>query len=235
MPRLSRFAPALALCLTCSALPVVAEEPRYNQVSLRSEVSQEVAHDRMHVSLYTEEQGSNPTKLASTITATLNKAVKQARQASGVTVSLGNRSSHPVYDDKGQKIRAWRERGELRLESSDFTALSQLTGELLQTLSMGGMNFSISSDLRKQHEDALLKQAVQAFGERARLTSEALGGTGYKLVNLNLNSSGFQQPVLYRSAAKVSMMEAADAAPQIEAGSSRISVNADGMIEVQMP
>ena len=31
------------------------------------------------------------------------------------------------------------------------------------------------------------------------------------------------------------MMEAADAAPQIEAGSSRISVNADGMIEVQMP
>ncbi|MNJ71807.1 hypothetical protein D3C77_683960 [compost metagenome] len=97
------------------------------------------------------------------------------------------------------------------------------------------MTFSVSNELRKQHEDSLLKDAVQAFGERAKLTSDALGGKGYKLVNLNLNSSGFQQPMLYRSAAKVTMMEAADAAPQVEAGTSRITVNADGMIEVLMP
>lgn len=231
----SRLPSVLALCLACTAVPAIAEEPRYNQVSLRSEVSQEVTHDRMHVTLYTEAQNTNPTRLASEITQTLNAAVTQARQTKGVTTSMGNRRSYPVYDDKGQKIRAWRERAELRLESDDFAALSQLTGELLNTLSMGNMTFSISPELRKQHEDNLLKEAVMSFGERAKLTSEALGGKGYKLVNLNLNSSGFQQPMLYRSAAKVTMMEAADAAPQVEAGTSRITVNADGMIEVLMP
>src|SRR5690606_4137226 len=156
----SRLPSVLALCLAYSALPALAEEPRYNQVSLRSEVSQEVTPDRMHVTLYTEAQNTNPTRLASEITQTLNAAVTQARQAKGVTASTSNRRSYPVYDDKGQKIRAWRERAELRLESADFTALSQLTGELLNTLSMGSMSFSISPELRKQHEDGLLTEAV---------------------------------------------------------------------------
>ena len=82
----------------------------------------------------------------------------------------------------------------------------------------------------------LLREAVQAFGARATLTSEALGGTGYRLVNLNLHSSGFTQPVLYRAPAKMMMEASSDAiAPQVESGTTRISIQADGMIEVIMP
>lgn len=231
LPRL----PLLAL-LTCTALPAVADEPRYNQVSLRSEVSLEVSHDRMQVTLYTEAQDSDPARLAKKVTETLNGALNRARQVKEVTLHQGTRRSYPIYEEKGHKIRAWRERAELRLESADFTALSQLTGELLQTLNMGGMNFSISDEVRKRHEDELLREAVKSFGARARLTSEALGGTGYRLVNLNLHSSGFPQPALYRAPAKMAMEAASDAiAPQVEAGTTRISIQADGVIEVLMP
>ena len=231
LPRLSLLA-----LFACVSLPALAEEPRYNQVSLRSEVSQEVSQDRMHVTLYTEAQDSNPARLAKKVTETLNAALDKARQVKGVTVSQGSRRSYPIYEEIGQKIRAWRERAELRLESADFPALSQLTGDLLQTLNMGGMNFSVSDEVRKRHEDELLRQAVQSFGARAKLTSEALGGTGYRLVNLNLHSSGFPQPVLYRAPAKMMMETSSDAvAPQVEAGTTRISIQADGMIEVTMP
>ena len=234
MSRLSRL-PLLAL-LACATLPALADEPRYNQVSLRSEVSQEVSHDRMHVTLYTEAQDTDPARLAKKVTETLNGALTQARRAKGVTLHQGTRRSYPIYDEKGQKIRAWRERAELRLESAEFAALSQLTGELLQTLNMGGMSFSVSDELRKRHENELLREAVQAFGARATLTSEALGGTGYRLVNLNLHSSGFAQPVLYRAPAKMMMEASSDAiAPQVESGTTRISIQADGMIEVIMP
>lgn len=234
MSRLSRL-PLLAL-LACATLPSLADEPRYNQVSLRSEVSQEVSHDRMHVTLYTEAQDTDPARLAKKVTETLNGALTQARRAKGVTLHQGTRRSYPIYDEKGQKIRAWRERAELRLESAEFAALSQLTGELLQTLNMGGMSFSVSDELRKRHENELLREAVQAFGARATLTSEALGGTGYRLVNLNLHSSGFAQPVLYRAPAKMMMEASSDAiAPQVESGTTRISIQADGMIEVIMP
>ncbi len=61
----------------------------------------------------------------------MNKALDQARQVKDVTLRQGSRNSYPIYDSKDQKITGWRRRAELRLESSDFAALSKLTGELL--------------------------------------------------------------------------------------------------------
>lgn len=234
MRNMPRIASVLALTIASLASTVLlADEARYNQIALRAEVNQEVAHDLMHVTLYTEAQHADPAKLAAEVTSTLNKTLEQVR---GVSVKLGSRHSYPVYDDKGQKITAWRERAEVRLESADFARLSALTGELLQSMKMGGMDFSIASDTRKTREDAMLKDAVEAFRARAQLATEALGGKGYKLVSLNLSTGGFQPPMPMRAyAAKgMAMMEAAPA-PEIEAGTSQVTVSADGVIEVQMP
>jgi len=231
---LSRLATALLLSTTTLlSATAMAEEARYNQVALRAEVNKEIAHDLMHVTLYSEAQDSDPAALAAQISKTLNASIAQARNVKGISVTSGSRNSYPVYDDKGQKITAWRERAELRLESADFSALSTLTGEMLQTLKMGGMNFSIADDTRKTHEDALLKDAVAAFKARAQLATEALGGSGYKLVSLNLNGGGFQ-PVMRSSAMKMDMMESAPI-PEIEAGTRQVTINADGVIEVQIP
>jgi len=212
-----------------------ADNLHYNQVSLRTEVSQEVPHDLMQVILYSEAQDNDPAKLAASITENLNKAIAQARQSKGVQVSLGGRHSYPVYSDNGEHISAWRERAELRLESAQFSQLSKLTGELLQQLKMGGMTFSIADSTRQASEDALIKTAVESFKARAQLTSETLGGNAYKIVNLSFNS-GFQPPMPVRMAAMKGMaMNEAAPAPEIEAGSSKVTLSVDGVIEVQMP
>lgn|SRR5690606_10657698 len=220
---------ALLACLAC--IPALADEPRYNQISLRAEATSEVAHDRMHVTLYSEAQHQDPAKLAAQTTEVMNQALQRARQSKDVLVSQGSRNTYPVYEEKGQQITAWRERAELRLESGNFAALSQLTGELMQNLKMGGMHFSVSDPIRKQNEDTLLKDAITAFRARAQLATEALGGSDYRIVNLNLGSGGYQ-PVM-RSMA----MKAMDsmATPEIEAGTRQVSVTADGVIEVLMP
>ncbi|MHA6492568.1 SIMPL domain-containing protein [Pseudomonas borbori] len=237
MSPLSRIASILTLSsLGLLSLTAQADEARYNQIALRAEVSQEISHDLMHVTLFSEAQNSDPAALAAQITRTLNAALAQARDVKGVSVALGSRNSYPVYDEKGQQITAWRERAEVRLESADFAALSKLTGDMLKDMKMGGMEFSIASPTRKTHEDALLKEAVAAFKARAQLATEALGGSGYKLVSLNLNSGGFQPPMPMRMASmKGAAMMEADATPEIEAGTSQVTVNADGVIEVQMP
>lgn len=221
---------ALLACIAC--LPAVADEQHYNQISLRAEATSEVAQDRMHVTLYSEAQHEDPAQLAAETTRTINKALERARQAKGVVVSQGSRSSYPVYEEKGQQITAWRERAELRLESGDFATLSKLTGELMQDLKMGSMQFSVSDAIRKQNEDALLKDAVAAFRARAQLATEALGGSDYRIVSLNLSSGGGYQPEMRNFAMK--SMDAAPT-PDIEAGTRQISINADGVIEVQMP
>ena len=227
-----RLAPLL-LPVALLAGTAQADTQHYNQISLRAEVSQEVPHDLMQVTLYSEAQDNDPAKLAAGITESLNQAIARARQSKGVQVSLGSRHSYPVYSDNGQRISAWRERAELRLESSDFASLSKLTAELMKSLKMGGMYFSVSDPIRKQNEDALLKDAVAAFQARAQLATEALGGSGYKLVSLNLNGGGLQ-PVMRSSAMKMDVMESAPI-PEIEAGSRQVTVSADGVIEVQMP
>ncbi|QZI69872.1 SIMPL domain-containing protein [Pseudomonas protegens] len=238
MQHFSRSLALLALSAgTLTSLPALAaDELHYNQISLRAEVSQEVARDLMIVTLYSESQSSDPAKLAAEITSTMNKALGQARQVKDVTLRQGSRNSYPIYDDKGQKITGWRERAELRLESSDFAALSKLTGELLGDLKMAGMDFAIADPTRKASEDALLKDAVKAFKARAQLATEALGGKGYKIVNLNLNSNGYPQPYLRAPMMmKAASMDSAPVTPEVEAGTSQVSMTADGAIEVLMP
>jgi predicted secreted protein len=222
--------------LALASLPALADPVQYNQVSVRAEASQEVPRDLMQVTLYSEAQDKDPAKLAARITESLNKAVGQAREVKEITTRQGSRSSTPIYDDKSQKIIGWSEHAELRLESADFAALSKLTGELLTDLKVASMEFSISKPARLASEDTLLKDAVVNFKSRAQLITDALGGSGYKVVNLNLNTSGYPQPYMR---APVMMMKAAapraDIAPDVEAGTSNVSVIAEGVIEVQMP
>ncbi|MGO2201291.1 SIMPL domain-containing protein [Pseudomonas helleri] len=232
-----RTAALLTLSLGAFAsLPALAEGINYNQVSLRAEASQEVPRDLMIVTLYTEAQNTDSAKLAAEITTAMNKAIGQAKQAKDVTMRQDNRNSYPIYDNKTQKITGWRERAELRLESTDFAALSKLTGELMQTLKMGNMQFTVANATRKTSEDALLKDAVNAFKARAQLATDALGGKGYKIVNLNLNSNGYPQPYMRSAMMMKAAGEAMDSAPtpEVEAGTSEVSMSADGVIEVQM-
>ena len=215
-----------------------ASEQPYNQISLRAEAQQEVAHDQMQVILYSEAQDTDPARLADTVTKALNHAVATARKHPQINVKLGNRSSYPVYDSKGQKITAWRERAELRLETTEFSELSALTAELLKTLKMANMQFSIAPKTRISSEDDLLKEAISAFQARAQLVTKAFGSTSYKVVNLNLNSSGFSRPPMYAGSAKMMVSAMADqesAVPEIEAGSSQVSIIADGVIEIVLP
>lgn len=229
---------ALLITSLATSSVVFASEPTYNQISLRAEANQEVAHDQMQVILYTEAQDTDPARLAKTITTTLNQAVETARTHPKTSVKLGNRSSYPVHDNKGQKITAWRERAEIRLESTNFSELSALTGELLHTLKMANMQFSIAPKTRISSEDLLLKEAIKAFQARAKLVSDAFGSKSYKIVNLNLNSSGFSNPPIYARSGKMMMSVMSDqesTAPEIEAGSSQVSIIADGVIEIAQP
>lgn len=237
MSTFQRTAALLTLSLgALSSLPALAEEVHYNQISLRAEASQEVPRDLMVVTLYTEAQNTDAAKLAAEITTAMNKAIGEAKQVKGVTLRQGNRNSYPIYDNKSQKITGWRERAELRLESADFAALSKLTGDLMQTLKMGSMQFTVAKATRIASQDALLKDAVNAFRARAQMATDALGGKGYKIVNLNLNSNGYPQPYMRSEMMMKAASSAMDSAPapEIEAGTSEVSMSADGVIEVQM-
>ena len=215
----------------------LADTLNYNQVSLRAEVQQSVNNDTLTVTLFVEDQDADAAKLANRITTRLNQGLETARKNSDIRVSSGNRYSQPIYDEKSKNIQAWRERGEIRLEGTDFASSSGTMGELLGNLNLGSMQFSLSPAGRSATEDELIKRAIAAFRQRADIATQSLGGEGYRVVQLNLNTQ-FMSPRPYALSAarmRVASADAEMAAPAVEGGEADVQISADGIIEVQMP
>lgn len=234
MRHLPLFKVLFITACTLSAGQIAAAEQQYNQVSLRAQVQQAVSHDTLTVRMYVEDQGKDAGELARRITQRLNDSLETARQVSKVKVSSGPRSSEPVYDEKRENIVAWRERGEIVLESTDFAALSTLTGQLMDTLSLADMRFSLSPAARQETENDLMREAIAAFQARADIAAKSLGGKGYRVVNLNLDTQ-FMQPMAYRGAKLASMADSESVSPSVEGGQADVTLNANGTIEVTMP
>ncbi|MDF5938529.1 SIMPL domain-containing protein [Pseudomonas aeruginosa] len=193
MSAISRPAAAVTLC--AASLSAVAEEaPRYNQVSLHAEVSQQVAHDLMQVTLYSENQGSDPAKLAAETTSVLQRRRRRRAQGQGRDHQPGQSQQPSGLRRQGPEdhrlARARRAApGKLRLRRP-----RPAPADLLGKLKMGGMDFQHRRCDPQEERGPIDEGAVDAFKERAQLLTEALGGKGYKLVSLSVNSAGAPRP-----------------------------------------
>lgn len=208
------------------------EALNYNLVNVQAEATRQVSNDEMHAVLYIEKSNKQPSELASQMTQLMNQALATSRKYSNVKVETGSQSTYPIYDNDSRKLKEWRGRAEIQIESTDFKAASQLISELQQNFQTQSINFTISDAQRKKVENELMIEASKNFQQRAQLLSQSWNKSGYNLVNLNLNTSNFYpQPVMMRGAmAKFADVEAAPV-PDVAAGESKITVNANGTVQ----
>jgi predicted secreted protein len=163
----------------------------------------------------------------------MNQALSVSRKYPQVKVETGAQSTYPIYDNDSNKLKEWRGRAEIRLESKDFKAASQLVNELQQGFQTQSINFTVSDEQRKKVENELMIEASKNFQQRAQMLTQAWNKSQYTLVNLNLNlntNNYFPQPVMRTSMAKFAAAEAAPA-QDMAAGESKITVNANGSIQ----
>ena len=99
--------------------------------------------------------------------------VKRARDTKGVEVRTGNYNVWPNTGSKG-KIAGWRGQGEVILESKDFEAAAALASKLSDKTAISSISFSLSRAAREAEERKLLKEAAQAFKDRALAAANAL-------------------------------------------------------------
>jgi predicted secreted protein len=222
----------LAASLTLAGTALAADPaPRYNTVELQADTQREVANDTLSASLFAELNDANPAALANALNKAANEALQAAKDYKSVRVRSGNNQSYPVYA-KGNVLQGWRGRAEIRIESKDFGAASTLIGKLQAGMQLGSLNFSVSPEARRQTEDELIAQAINAFKARAEIVRGALAGRGYKILHLNVNS-GSNAPVPRVAMARALAAGAPEvAAPNLEGGVSLITVTVGGAIEV---
>ena len=224
----------LASALTTPAFAQQNEQLNYNLVNIQAEAARKVSNDEMHAVLYIEKSNKQPAELAVQITQLMNQAMASAKKYPQVKVETGSQTTYPIYDNDSRKLKEWRGRAEIQIESTDFKAASQLVSELQQNFQTQSINFSVSDAQRKKVENELMVEASKNFQQRALTLSQAWNKSGYNLVNLNLNTNNsYPQPIMMRaSMATFSGAEAADA-QDVAAGESKITVNANGTIQLK--
>ena len=210
-----------------------SNEPlNYNIANVQAEATRQVSNDEMHAVLYIEKSNKQPTELSTQITQLMNQAIALGKKYPQVKVETGSQSTYPVYDNDNQKLKEWRGRAEVQIESKDFKAASQLISELQQTFQTQSINFTVSDDQRKKVENELIVEVSKNFQKRAQMLSQAWNKSSYNLVNVNINTnSSYPQPMMMR--ANSAKFASADMAPpqDMAAGESKITVSANGSIQ----
>jgi predicted secreted protein len=222
----------LSAIISSAALAQNTDTINYNIVNIQAEASRDVSNDEMHAVLYIEQSNKQPANLATQINQLMNKALASSKKYPNVKVTTGSQNTYPIYDNENRKLKEWRGRAEIRLESSDFQAASQLISELQQDFQTQSINFTVSEQQRKKVENELLVEASKNFQQRAQTLAHAWNKTNYSLVNLNLNTNT-QYPRAPLMMSVASAKFSADAIPEqnVSGGESKISVNANGTIQ----
>ena len=214
-------------------LPVLAQahetETHYDRINLSASAQTRLANDTIVASLYAEEEGSSAAQLADIVNKKITWAVATVKPHAQIKLQTSAYNTSPVYQKN--KIVSWRVRQTITLESRDMAKVSELLGELQTRLALQGMHFTVSAQLKNTTDDGLITEALDAFENRARLVTKQLRRKGYKIVDLNISTSG--NPGAYRrNDMRVMAMESVSA-PSIEAGEQEVQVNVSGSIELE--
>jgi len=219
----------LALLFVPLAAAAQTPETLFNLVSLNAEADREIPNDLLTATLVAEAEGTDPAQLADGVNRAMQRALSTALAVKSVKARSGAYQTIPVYE-KSRVVR-WRVRQELRLESADFAAATELIGKLQASLMVTGMNLSVSAEARRKAENALIAEALAAFEERARVVRDAMKAKGYRVRDLQVSPGGSSPPRPMLAMAARTLHEAAP--PAVEAGSTRILITVSGTIQLQ--
>ena len=202
-------------------------------LSLNAQSSAEVPQDVVDITLFYEQEASDPSALTSTLNQRADAALRQAKGVSGVTARTGSFSIYPSTDRDG-RISAWRGRTEVVLESHDFAAASKLAGQMASNMQVGNVQFSLSPEAQRAAEQKLTGEAIASFRQQASAGAQAFGYSSYSIREVNVGHNGVMpRPVMMMSARAMGADAKAAAPLPLEAGTSTVSVTVSGSVQMK--
>ena len=204
------------------------DETHYDRIHLSVSASAQLENDTMVATVYAEEEGSQAAELSSIVNKRIRRGLDLVKTHPEIKHQTNTYSSNPIYSNN--KIKGWRVRQSLRLESQDMALMSDVLGKLQSDLALQSMQFTISPDSKNQQDEKLIDKALQAFENRAQQVVKKLGRKNYKIVDINISTSGRGVRPQYQMRA---MAMDAESAPAISAGEQTVSVTVSGNIELE--
>ncbi len=202
-------------------------------LSLSAQASSEVPQDVVTITLFYEQEASDPASLTTTLNQRADAALQKAKGVPGVTARSGQFSIFPSTDRDG-RISAWRGRTEVVLESHDFAAASKLAGDISSIMQVGNVQFSLSPEAQRTAEQKLSNEAIASFREQATAAARAFGYGSYAIREVNVGHAGVPPRPMMMMAARAMSTDAKAAPPMpLEGGTSTVTVTVSGSVQMK--
>jgi predicted secreted protein len=224
---------AALIAVTLASAALAATEtalimPAGPSVSVTGAATGTVQNDRMQAMVRVEAENANATAAGNEVNARMGKALARAKAVQGVEVKSAGYSTFQTWE-KGKPSK-WKVVQSLSLTSSDFPALASLITRLQDEdgLLVSGITFSIAPDTRRKAEDALTREAIRAWQQRAATATDALGYGSWRAGRVTVSSGDMTV------SPRPEMMMRAQAAPAgappvaVEGGTTEITVTVTG-------
>ena len=205
-------------------------ETHYDRVHLSVSASAQLDNDTMVATVYAEEEGSEAAELSNIVNKRIRRGLELVKTYAAIKHQTNAYSSNPVYSNN--KIKGWRVRQSLRLESQDMTLMSDVLGKLQSDLALQSMQFTVSPVSKNKQDEKLIDKALTAFENRAQQVVKKLGRKNYKIVDINISTSGISG-VRPQYQMRAMAMESVSSAPAVSAGEQTVSVTVNGNIELE--
>ena len=200
---------------------------RGTKVNLDARASADVDNNVMRASLFVEMEDSDATRLADKVNRATNDALKLARGFTGLRAKTAAYTTYPVIEK--EKIARWRSRSEILVEGEDFRRMAEAIGKLQAIMRLGAVDFSVSPAARAKVEEALTQTAIAEFLRKAELVAKGFKGTGFNVLEASVSADGGflpPRPMMMKSMAAAEAV----AAPDLQGGTSRVTVSVNGSI-----
>lgn len=209
-----------------------AETPyTYDRINLSASAQGKAANDILVAILFSRSEGPSAEPLAGEVNKAIATGIELVKKVPEVAVQTLDYQTFPTYQN--QKVTGWSVQQSIRLESKNARQLSQLVGELQQTLKIETIDYQVSPENLRSTEDRLMSEALKAFQQRAELITRELGRKRYRIVALEVNAGGATPPPFRPGIRAMAMDAAAAPPPVIEAGEQPVTVTVQGTIELQ--
>ena len=205
-------------------------ESHYDRINLSVSATAKIDNDIMVVTLYAVEEGSDAAKLAKLVNKRIRDGLTVVKKHDTIKHQTNAYSSNPVYSNN--KIKGWRVRQSLRLESNDMALLSDVIGKLQSDLALQSMQFTVSPDSKNAQDEILIDSALESFEKRALQVVKKLRRNNYKVVNINISTSG-ATGINPQYQMRAMALESANSAPAVSAGEQTLTVTVNASIELE--
>ena len=205
------------------------DETHYDRIHLSVNATAQLENDTMVATLFAQEEGSQAAELSAVVNQRIRNALELVKKHPQIKHQTNAYSSNPIYNNN--KITGWRVSQSLRLESTNMALMSDVLGKLQADLALQSMLFAVSPASKNRQDEILIDEALEAFSKRAQQVVKKLERRNYKIVDINISTSGARgiRPQYQMRA----MAMDAESSPAVSAGEQTVTVTVSGNIELE--